>query len=236
VSDAIDRDVLLSAAIANNVAWCATVCSAHAVGDRSDSTLWATDATPPRYYPDVITLGRDTPASAVAAIVAGRARASVKDSFARLDLAALDLRVLFDARWLAWIPADGVRPPDPKARWSPIRTAAVLARWEAAWATGPDDRGTFPPVLLERTDVHFLAGWRDGEITAAFVAFETGRFVGITNEHGGLDRAGFAAGLSAIGALRGDRPVIGYAADRAASALVNAGATELGRLRVWARP
>lgn len=230
-----DPSALLSAAIANSVAWCATVCSAHGVGHRTEPTFWSTDAAPPRSYPDVITLDPEAQVSSVAQAVANRPRASVNDSFARLDLTSHDLRVQFDARWLAWIP-DGVRSADPTCQWSVIRTAASLAQWEAARATWPVDRGTFTPALLARHDLHVLAAWRHGAIIAGFVAFETGRFVGITSEHGRPGGAGLAAGLAAIGALVGDRPVVGHVADGGTSALVDAGATELGRLRVWARP
>jgi hypothetical protein len=229
-----DPAALLAAAIANNVAWCAAVCSAHGIGHRAEPTLWSTEAPPPRYYPDVITVDRDAQPGSVAGIIAGRRHASVKDSFARLDLASHGLRVLFEARWLAWLRHGGVESADPALQWSAIRTVADLARWEAAWATGPDDRGTFPPTLLQRDDVHFLAGWRDGAIAAGFVVLETPVMLGVTNEHGGLDAAGLTQGLAAIGRLA-DRPVVGYAADRGTSALVDAGATELGRLRVWIR-
>jgi len=219
---------LLSEAIANNAAWCAAVCEAHGVPSRSGPAIWQTDASPPRYYPDVVTLAPDASTAEVAQAVAGRPYAGVKDSFAQLDLAPFGFRVLFEARWLAWLP--GALPP---RRWSTCRTPDALAAWQAAWAAAPEDRGTFPAAMLHG-DARFLAMIAGDAVAAGCAVYPTGRVVGMGNAFGPVDPA---AAWSAALAELGDRSaVVGYTHPAEAAALVSAGARELGPLRVWLRP
>lgn len=221
---------LLAAAIDNNAAWCATVCAAHGVRSRHGPTTWHTEPGPPRYYPDVVTLTRDATAAKVAQLVAARPAAGVKDSFAQLALSPHGFRALFDARWLAWLPDDARAPA---VRWSEIRTPDALTAWQAAWAAAPEDRGTFPPGLLHG-DTRFLA-LRDGDtIVAGCAVYRSARVVGISNAFGPIDRA--AAWAAALAELGDREAVVGYEAPDDAAALVEAGARDLGPLRVWLRP
>ena len=83
------------------------------------------------FYPNAITLSPDVTA---AETEAGRHQPyAVKDSFARLDLAGEGLEPIFDADWIARLPA----PPEPSEDylcWDSVTGPGELAQWEAAWA------------------------------------------------------------------------------------------------------
>ena len=142
---------LLRAAVANNAAWCDAVCRSHGYPGESTTRTWLSPDHDLPFYPNAITLDPDaTVADTQAARYPDRAY-GVKDSFARLDLAAAGLTPLFDADWIAWDPApperlsperpQPERPPVAGLRWQTVREAAGLARWETAWATGGDVAG-----------------------------------------------------------------------------------------------
>ena len=140
-----------------------------------------------------------------------RARFSVKDSFATLDLSRLGFDVLFEATWL-WRDPAGVHPTfgsglhhlegeegGEKVRrtqdrathralaWSVVADAAGLARWEAAWAglhegqAVPGSERIFRRGLLHEPGVALLAGARDGQVVAVAAANQTGEVVGLSN-------------------------------------------------------
>src|SRR5436305_12504117 len=81
-------------AVENNARWCDAVCRAHGLATRFAGDLWLALERAPRFYPDVVTL---RPEASAAQVPAGAA--SVKDSFACLDLAPAGFDVLFDAHW-----------------------------------------------------------------------------------------------------------------------------------------
>src|SRR5438067_1586880 len=87
---------MVLAAAENNARWCDAVCRSHGLATRFAGDLWHALGGAPRFYPDVVTL---RPTAAVEDVLAC-APASVKDSFACLDLAPAGFDVLFDAQWL----------------------------------------------------------------------------------------------------------------------------------------
>ena len=91
---------ILPAAVADNAAWCDLVCRSAGLPTVLGPDLWSTPRRSPDAYPDAVTLRPGLPASAVLAAVDDSPGASVKDSFADLDLAPHGWSVLFEAQWL----------------------------------------------------------------------------------------------------------------------------------------
>ena len=102
-----ERRAVLSAA-RNNAEWCAAVCRSHGVPERLEDDAWLAGSRTPPFYPDAVTLvpGVDG-ADLVGRLDTDVAGASVKDSFADLELPD-GFRLLFDAQWVR-------RPPGPPA-------------------------------------------------------------------------------------------------------------------------
>ncbi|MFG3505983.1 hypothetical protein ACGF5F_10765 [Streptomyces sp. NPDC047821] len=222
------------AAARNNAEWCAALCRAHGLGAGTFGDLaWSHPRRTPPYYPDAVTLA---PGAAPHDVLAGIDRAvpgaSVKDSFATLDLTGHGFAPLFDARWIHR-PADAPAPPPTGAApWEPVRTAAELAAWEAAWSDGaPMD--LFRPALLADPATTVLAGRApDGGIVAGAVASRgtAPDVVGLSNVFGTDPWPGC---LTAVSRLWPGTPVVGYEHGDDLTAALRHGFTATGPLRVW---
>ena len=90
-------DPQLHAAVINNARWCDAVCRSHGHPGEFTGRLWirARHALP--FYPNAITLAPDVTAAEATSGQDPSGSYSVKDSFARLDLAPSGLVPLFDA-------------------------------------------------------------------------------------------------------------------------------------------
>ncbi len=135
----------LGDAVRNNADWCEAMCRAHGLSGTFGPRAWTSAARTPLYYPDAVTLTEDAD---VEDVLSGIDRttpgASVKDSYARLDLAAEGFRLLFEAQWITR-PA-GLPAPRTSGDWRPVRTPDELAAWALAWsASAPSSSPTRPP-------------------------------------------------------------------------------------------
>ncbi|MFF5634745.1 hypothetical protein [Streptomyces sp. NPDC012825] len=228
------RADLLDAAARNNAEWCRTVCRAHGDPGTFGPRAWTSARRTPPYYPDAVTLSGDAEARDVLpGIDRTSPGASVKDSFARLDLAAEGFRLLFEARWIHR-PA-GRPAPAPTGDWRPVRTPEELGEWALAWSGGdPDEAGILRPALLADPATTLLAGrGPDGRITGGAVLSDSGTVTGVSNlfSTGGADPSRVWEG--ALAAVPAGRPVVGYEAGDDLTAALAAGFEELGPLRVW---
>ncbi|MFE9560788.1 hypothetical protein ACFYM0_06745 [Streptomyces sp. NPDC006487] len=252
-----NTEELLLAAAYNNAAWCAAVCRD---GDFT-AQAWSSPRPTPLYYPDAVTLTRDTDTAALlAGIDTAAPRASVKDSFAALDLAPAGFEVLFGAEWIHR-PA-GAPGAAPALAWSRISGPAELEAWETAW-DGEESTGLFHPGLLTGTgeeaaegeetgkaaeggeaaeggdfgDIAFLAG-RDaeGRILAGAAANRTGEVVGISNvfsADGTPDDEAWTGALTLTAALWPGLALVGYESGDDLGTALRHGFTAVGPLRVW---
>ena len=252
----------------NNALWCDAVCRAHGLPGEFLAGLWLNRHPVPRFYSNAVTLSPKDPAGQrawVEHLLTRRARFSVKDSFAALDLSGLGFDVLFEATWL-WL--DTVRrtfwsashllegeeggkkvrrtPESATHRelvWSVVNDAAGLARWEAAWAglqpgqVVPGRERIFRRGLLREPGVALLAGARDGQVVAVAAANQTGEVVGLSNVFApAAEAAGCWAGAVAFAAaLFPGRPLVGYERGDDLTLAQAAGFVPVGPLRVWAR-
>ncbi|MFF1408889.1 hypothetical protein ACFVX6_03670 [Streptomyces sp. NPDC058289] len=240
-----NTEELLLAAAYNNAAWCAAVCR----DGGFTAQAWSSPRPTPLYYPDAVTLTRDTDTAALlAGIDTAAPRASVKDSFAVLDLAPAGFEVLFGAEWIhrpASAPAVA-----PTLAWSRISGPAELEAWETAW-DGEESTGLFHPGLLtadaedageageaeEAGEIAFLAG-RDaeGRILAGAAANRTGEVVGISNvftADGTQDDEAWAGALALTASLWPGLALVGYESGDDLDTALRHGFTAIGPLRVW---
>jgi hypothetical protein len=232
----VHGEALLHAVVANNARWCDAVCRSHGHPGAFTVGLWISARHTLPFYPNAITLSPDVTASETGA---GQRRPyAVKDSFARLDLAPEGMQPLFDADWIAWLPAPAGLPEDDLC-WETVTRPGELAQWETAWAGGdnPTPAPLFRPELLADPRCTVLACRREGALVAGAIAYVTGRVTGISNVFSTALPAGqlWASAIPAVAALRPGLPVVGYERGADLAAARQAGCLVLGPLRVWAR-
>jgi hypothetical protein len=100
VSTSMNRS-LVGAAVRSKAEWCDAVCRSQGLTGEFGPQAWTVAARTPAYCPDAVTLvpGADA-AAVVARLDTTRPGASLKDSFADLDLTGAGFRVLFEAQWI----------------------------------------------------------------------------------------------------------------------------------------
>ncbi|GAB3230447.1 hypothetical protein GCM10027447_24870 [Glycomyces halotolerans] len=226
---------IVQAAARNNAAWCAAMSRSHGTASEYAAHFWAAPTRTPLFYPDAVTLAPGVePAAPAALIDTDSPGASVKDSFADLDLREAGFEVLFEAQWIH-------RPAGPPASPSELAPAAVddaaaLREWALAWDDG--NAGLFRPALLDEPDVFVIAGRSaGGTVAAGAVAVRSDGVVGVANvfaRDGGPDRA-WPVLLEALHRRFPGLPVVGYEHGEALEAAVRHGFAPVGPLRVWSR-
>ncbi len=233
----MDRKALLGAAVANNASWCDAVCRSHSHPGAFGARVWISAHHDLEFYPNVITLGPEVTAAETALARDQPGRYAVKDSFARLDLAAEGLTMLFEGEWIACAPAPA-GPGEPGLSWDPVADAGELGRWETAWGQGDTSAAPlFRPELLADPRCAILSCRRDGDLAAGIIAYTAAGVTGISNLFGAGLPAGqlWASALHAVAALRPHLPTVGYEHGVGLAAARRAGCQALGPLRVWTR-
>lgn len=219
---------MLLAAVGENASWCALVAEAHGLVGVNDLDAWSCARRTPPLYPDAVTLRRSVPADSLLDRIDAGEGASVKDSFADLELGRFGFRVLVDGAWFAW--------PIPS---SVLRSASTGLTWSIA-APG-DLAGLLPGAVSERVGAHVdvtVMGARSdaGAVVGALVVHRSHGVLGVSNVvvPDGSDR--WAAIAEAIGAA-GLSPasVVGWEPREVLAAGVPDGAGVLGPMRVWVR-
>ncbi|MEV6328850.1 hypothetical protein [Streptomyces sp. NPDC051909] len=229
----ITEAALLAHAVRNNADWCAVMCRAHGLTGSFGPRAWTSPRRTPLYYPDAVTLTEDaTAADLLSGIDRTAPGASVKDSHARLDLAAEGFRLLFDAQWIHR-PAPGPRPA--AEGWRPVRTAGELTAWALAWSTGdPDEAALFRPELLADPTTTIVAGYAaDGRILGGAVLTESAGVTGVSNLFTADGVPPSYAWSGALAAAAPGLPVVGYESGDDLEAALAEGFETLGPLRVW---
>jgi hypothetical protein len=228
---------LIRAAARNNAEWCDAVSRTHGVSGEFGAQAWTAPARTPLYYPDAVTLvpGAD-PVALVARIDTTVAGASVKDSFADLDLTAAGFQVLFDAQWI-FRPA-GAPTTAPDLAWDVVDDPDSLRAWALAWDGGDGNADIFRPALLDPPATCVFAGRSaDGLVVAGGVASRSDQVVGVSNvfaPDGGTDAAWLIA-LEAVHRMFPGLPAVGYEHGEDLATAVRHGFEPIGPLRVWLR-
>jgi len=222
------------AAAANNAAWCDLVCRSTGLPPVTRPDLWSTPRRSPDAYPDAVTLCPGVLADDVLAAIDGSPGASVKDSFADLDLAPHGFTVLFEAVWITR-PATADPTVETALRWQVV-DASTLPAWAAVHGGTPVGEAVLddPAVRL------LLAADAQGPCTVAALNRSGAgpqTVVGVSNV---LVRRGDAAtvwrDLAAVAARElGEVPLVGYETDEDLVPALAAGFAPVGPLRVWVR-
>ncbi|MFI9753971.1 hypothetical protein [Streptomyces collinus] len=226
------QQALVRAAARNNAEWCAVMGRTHGVASAFGGEAWAASRRTPVYYADAVTLepGAD-PQALVARIDTVVPGASVKDSFADLDLTGAGFRVLFEAEWIHR-PA-GVPVTAPDLVWDAVRDPDALRDWARAWDDGGGNADLFRPGLLDDPETFVLAGrFADGRVSVGAVAGRSSDVVGVSNVFGPPDAA-WPLVLHAVGRLFPELPVVGYEQGDDLAAALRHGFEAVGPLRVW---
>ena len=223
---------IVAAAVANNAAWCDLVCRNAGLPTFLRPDLWSTPHRSPDAHPDAVTLRPGVPVASVLAALDDSAGASVKDSFADLDLAPHGWTVLFEAQWLTRPATSAAAPGLP---WR-IADRDTLSLWLTAHGSA-----VIRPGVLDDPDVRLLlAADTHGPIAVA-----------------ALNRSGVGAhtvvGVSNVQVLRSEPEVVwselamlarrelgahrlvGYESGPDVLPPVAVGFEPVGRLRVWVR-
>jgi hypothetical protein len=217
----------LAAAVTNNVAWCARVCRSHGVIGQYGDGWWVTLAKAPTHYPDAISLRPDSSPATLPGIVAERPGASVKDSFASLDLAPAGFGVAIEASWITHEPPLGAMAPG----WSVVRTAEELDAWVAAHGDAP----AILADLLTDLDVRVLVATVEGRPVAGLIANRTGDVVGVSNIFSSDPAHRWAESAAAVAACFPGLPLVGWESGEPLDAAEAATFSRLGPLKVWTR-
>lgn len=231
----ISREALIHAAARNNAEWCALMSRLHGVGGEFEDWAWVAAGRTPRFYPDAVTLvpGVD-PRVLVGRIDTVQPGASVKDSFADLDLSRSEFEVLFDAQWV-YRSVDAPRVRTGLA-WEVVADGGGLHRWALAWDGGHGDADLFRAGLLDEQAVVVIAGHdRIGQVVGGAVAMRSAQVIGVSNvfaRDGDADTA-WSLVLDVIHSLFPAMPVVGYEQGEQVEAAERHGFEALGPLRVW---
>ncbi|HYP61079.1 MAG TPA: hypothetical protein VEQ36_11685 [Thermomicrobiales bacterium] len=220
----------LDKAIRDNVELCTAVCRAHGIASREADGLWRTLSPAPPYYPDAITVESKPSSEHAAAVLDEIGGASIKDSFATLDLTTYGFDLLFRAEWIWCEPgAGGGRST---LEWLTITDPADFA----AWRTAHGSAESILPALFAEPGITVLGGSSPGTFVGALISTLAG-VVGVSNV--------FATGVATAEAWRElvayvlaqwpGMPIVGYEKGPDLAAAINAGFEPIGPLQVWLR-
>ena len=227
-------------AAANNASWCNAVCAAHGQPGRIDAGLWWHGGPLPRFYPNAVTLRAQPPQlmPRLQAMIDARQGTgwSLKDSFACLDLGALQCRELFSAQWLWRAGTPGPGEPRAGLSWRRLHRDHDLAAWERAWsADAPAPERVFLPPLLDDAATGVIAVERGETLVGGVIVHGAAGVAGVTNlftcgedEHATRD-----ACLAAASACFPAAPLVTYEVDAEVALFTRLGFEPIGRLRVW---
>ena len=227
-------DARVARAAHNNVTWCDLVCRTQAIVTLWRQSCWAALAPSPSFYPDAVTLREDAGAREVLQLIGARPGATIKDSFATLELASAGFEVLFEAQWLWHAPADGAGGSEQAGPLRVLESHQQLTAWLAAAGL----RGVLTPAILAAPGVRVLAASQGGSVCAGAILNRSRQHVGITNafanERSELTAEGLWPAIAARAAqLYPGCGLLGYERGEHLESALAAAFKPLGPLRVW---
>jgi len=238
----------VDAAISNNIALYRSIFRAHGIASDVAEHYWSSDGVAPPYYSNLVTRTADVGTDAQLERIRQRAGSppakewGLKDSYARLDLAPIGLRVLFEARWYGLDPRAPLEVAlESGSRFVEVSDEAALTVWEMEWqrSSPTGGRRVFPKTVLADSDMRFHSALGADGFAGGFITNRSGDDVGVSNVFS-LDAAAYPAILrDAMRHTRRqfpDRAILGYGRAEELRLLDPLGFRELGPLRVWLTP
>lgn len=220
----------LTLAVRENATWCDLVCRLHRFTPEGDARLWWSARRTPDLFPDAVTLVPDLPVLDVLGRIADSPGASVKDSFATLDLTDQGWTVRFEATWIARPPGVGA-DADVAVTFTVVREKLLFAAWCRACG-GPE--GVLPAGLRRAPGVTVLGRDGDGAPPAGAILHRTE--IGGTPVVGLWNAFGDGPAVAAAASDRfPDSWVVGYEVGAELERALAAGFVAVGPLRVWHR-
>jgi hypothetical protein len=220
----------LTLAVRENAAWCDLVCRLHRFTPEGDGRLWWSARRTPDLVPDAVTLVPDVSVLDVLGRINDSVGASVKDSFATLDLTDQGWTVLFDATWVARPPGSGA-DDEVSSTFAVVREKFPFAAWCRA-SGGP--AGVLPTGLRRASGVTVLGREGDARFTDGAIVHRTE--IGGTAVAGLWNSFGAWADIADAASRRNPEAwIVGYERDADLDAALAAGFTAIGPLRVWNR-
>jgi hypothetical protein len=216
-----------AAAATDNATVCDAACRAAGLETARDERRWRSVGRSPDLFPDVVTLVPGLTADEVLAGVDVGQGASVKDSFADVDLRVHGFRVLFEAEWIGR-ESDGAGPTRLDWRLATAAEAPTVMAVASRWTGGPDPR------------VRLLVG-SDHEGIAASVVLSASAWhpvpavVGVSNvaTHRGAEDDVWADLPALVADHAPVAVLVGYERGDALALATAVGFRPLGPLRVW---
>jgi hypothetical protein len=230
----MNADILTAAR--NNAEWCDIFCRTHGIIGAFHATFWASSKRTPPYYPDAVTLDPAAAGERILEVIDMAPQdASVKDSFATLDLSRAGFRILFEGEWIRRAAGWPAATAGFAARWRRLSQPDELESWEAAWSGDGSATGLFRPELLEHDSVSVLAGYLDDRVVAGAIVNRSHAAAGVSNlfTTAGDVRDAWPGCLDAIARTVPGLPVVGYESRDALAAAHEHGFRSIGQLRVW---
>lgn len=223
-----DADRLVTAAVADNEAWCEAVCRSLNRPTIRTPTLWGA-ADPPRWYPHRISLASQLAAPDAVAGLRDDADCWVKDSFSSLELGEHGFTPVVHASWIHRVP----QSPVAVGGWSLVASAAELHDWAVASGT----LGVVTASLLGCPQVKFLSVREGGAVVAGAVLTCGTDVVGLSNVYsdGQTPEETWGVVTAAATHLFPGRDLVGYEDGEGLEAAVRAGFSQVGELRLWHR-
>ncbi len=221
----------LTLAVREHAAWCDLVCRLHRFTPEGDARLWWSARRTPDLFPDAVTLVPDLSVLDVLGRINDSPGASVKDSFATLDLTDQGWTVLFDATWVARPPRTGV-DDEVASTFAIVHERFPFAAWCRAWG-GPAD---VLPTGLRRVPGVTVLG-REGDTG---VRRRCDRALHRDRRHCASPACGTPSARGPTSPTRSSHRhpeawIVGYERGAGLDAALAAGFTAVGPLRVWHR-
>lgn len=238
-------------AVLNNVRWYEAMFAAHGLASETDARVWCSHATPPPFHSNLVVLAPTTTQAHIesyAVEIERRRRPtgwSLKDSYARHDLALLGCSMLFEADWIWRDPAPAVASAfNSRLSWIRLGTPASLAEWEHAWSGDTRNEAEvlrarqFPVSLLHSPEHAFFAGVLEGRVLAGGIANRSPGVVGLSNifSPSELLEDTWSALVTSISAAFPGTPIVGYERGSDLGIAQRARFAAIGKLRVWCWP
>ncbi|MFC7488284.1 hypothetical protein ACOCJ7_09720 [Knoellia sp. CPCC 206453] len=222
----------------NNALWCDGVCRSHGISGTFGSAVWSSPVRTPPLYPDAVTLTESTSELDILQRIDAAAGASIKDSWASLDLTRADFAPLIAGEWL-WLDADdaAARTGGDGGTWREVRSAAQMEGWSRAWASAPQDAVILGPSLLAEEGVKVLAATEGEHVTAGCIVNVTGQVAGITNVFAadGDDARAWVGAAAAAALVAPGHHLVGWESGDGVAAARAARFDTIGPLTVWIR-